>query len=63
MNVITAQSAEQRRKIMTTFTITEDNNISAFATKEEAAAAITGTFEVFANQKELTQLATSCLTV
>jgi Protein of unknown function (DUF3489) len=59
MNVITAQSAEQRRKIMTTFTITEDNNISAFATKEEAAAAITGTFEVFASQKELTQLATS----
>ena len=44
---------------MTTFTITEDNNISAFATKEEAAAAITGTFEVFASQKELTQLVTS----
>jgi Protein of unknown function (DUF3489) len=44
---------------MTTFTITEDNNISAFATKEEAAAAITGTFEVFASQKELTQLATT----
>jgi hypothetical protein len=59
MNVITAQSAEQRRKIMTTFTITEDNNISAFATKEEAAAALTGTFEVFSSQKELTQLATN----
>jgi Protein of unknown function (DUF3489) len=44
---------------MTTFTITEDNNISVFATKEEAAAAITGTFEVFGSQKELTQLATS----
>jgi len=42
-----------------TFTIDTDNNISAFATKEDAAAAITGTFEVFANQKELTQLATS----
>jgi len=42
---------------MTTFTIDTDNNISAFATQEEAAAAITGPFEVFASQGELTQLA------
>jgi hypothetical protein len=59
IHVMAAQSAAQRRKIMTTFTIDTDNNISAFATKEEAAAAITGTFEVFASQKELTQLATT----
>jgi Protein of unknown function (DUF3489) len=41
------------------FTIDTENNISAFATTEEAAASITGTFEVFSTQKELTQLATT----
>jgi hypothetical protein len=35
---------------MTTFTIDADNNISAFATKEEAAAAIATTFETFTSQ-------------
>jgi len=41
-----------------TFTIdTETNNISAFATQEEAAATTTNPFESFASQKELTQLA------
>jgi hypothetical protein len=59
IHVMTARERKGRRTIMTTFTITEDNNISAFATKEEAAAAIPGTFEVFASQKELTQLATT----
>jgi hypothetical protein len=58
-HVMTARQRKRRRTIMTTFTITEDNNISAFATKDKAAAAITGTFEVFASQKELTQLATT----
>ncbi len=59
IDVMTVQSAEHRRKKMTIFTIDTDNNISVFATKEEAAAAISGTFEVFTSQKELTQLATS----
>ena len=41
-----------------TFTIDiETNNISAFATQEEAAATTTNPFESFASQKELTQLA------
>lgn len=41
---------------MTTFTIDSENNITAFATPEEAAA-ITTPFESFASQKELAQLA------
>jgi Protein of unknown function (DUF3489) len=40
-----------------TFTIDTDNNISAFATAEEAAAATATPFESFATQKELAQLA------
>ena len=40
-----------------TFTINIENNISAFATQEEAAAATTTPFESFASQKELAQLA------
>ena len=39
------------------FTIDAENNISAFATQEEAAAAITTAFEFFTNPKELAQLA------
>jgi len=39
-----------------TFTIDAENNISAFATQEEAASS-TNPFESFASQKELTQLA------
>src|SRR5580700_874731 len=42
-----------------TFTIDTDNNISAFATQEEAAAAITTAFEFFTSPKELTQLAST----
>jgi Protein of unknown function (DUF3489) len=40
-----------------TFAIDTDNNISAFATQEEAAAAITTAYEFFTSEKELTQLA------
>jgi hypothetical protein len=40
-----------------TFTIDIENNIRAFATEEEAAAATTNPFESFASQKELTELA------
>src|SRR5436190_17412571 len=42
---------------MKTFTIDTDNNISAFATPEEATASTTAPFESFSNQKELTALA------
>ncbi len=43
---------------MKTFTIDTDNNISAFATQEEAAAAATTTpFDTFASQQELGKLA------
>ena len=40
-----------------TFTIDAENNISAFATPEEAAAATLNPFDPFANQKELAELA------
>jgi hypothetical protein len=56
MNVVTAQSAAQRRTIMTTFTIDEQNNIPAHGTPEEAAAATATPFDSFASQKELAEL-------
>jgi hypothetical protein len=37
MNVVSAQSVAQRRTIMPTFTIDNDNNITAHGTPEEAA--------------------------
>ena len=42
---------------MKTFTIDHENNISAFATAEEAAAATAAPFDTFASQKELAELA------
>jgi hypothetical protein len=57
IDVMTAQSVAQRRTIMTTFTIDEQNNITAFATPEEAAAATATPFDTFASQKELAELA------
>jgi hypothetical protein len=57
IDVMTAQSAAPRRTIMTTFTIDRDNNITAFATAEEAAVAATTPFDTFASQKELAELA------
>ena len=42
---------------MTTFTIDTDNNITAFGSAEEAAAATTTPFDTFASQKELAVLA------
>lgn len=41
---------------MTTFTIDSDNNITAFGSAEEAAAATTTPFDTFASQKELAEL-------
>jgi hypothetical protein len=57
IHVMTAPSAAPRRTIMTTFTIDEQNNISAFSTQEEAAAATATPFDSFASQKELAELA------
>ena len=58
MNVIEAVISRQKESTyMKTFTIDADNNISAFSTPEEAAAAITTPFESFTSQKELTALA------
>src|ERR1035441_10774276 len=41
IHVVTAQSVGPRRTIMKTFTIDEQNNITAFGTQEEAAATTT----------------------
>jgi hypothetical protein len=58
MNVMTAQSAAtQERKIMTTFSIDHENNISVFATAEDAAAATTTPLDSFTSQQELAELA------
>jgi hypothetical protein len=57
MDVMTAQPAEQRKTTMTTFTIDSDNNITAHATPEEAAAATTTPFDSFSTEQELAELA------
>ena len=41
---------------MTTFTIDNDNNITAFGSAEEAAATTTTPFDPFASQQELAEL-------
>jgi len=55
MNVLTAQSVAPRRFRMT-FTIDSENNITAFGSAEEAAAATTTPFDSFASQKDLAEL-------
>src|ERR1017187_1706855 len=57
IHVMTAQSAAPRRTIMTTFTIDQENAISAFATAEEAAAATATPFDSFSTEQELVELA------
>src|SRR5580704_16156081 len=47
----------KRRTIMTTFTINDENEIVAFGSQEEAAAATTTPFDSFATQQELAELA------
>jgi hypothetical protein len=56
MNVVTAQSVAQRKTIMTTFTIDEQNNITAFGSAEEAAATTATRFDSFSSQQELAEL-------
>src|ERR1039457_5427958 len=59
IHVMTAQRAAQRTKTMTTFTIDTHNNITAHATREEAAAATTTPFDSFSSQPEFAELAKS----
>ena len=42
---------------MTTFTIDNDNNITAFGSAEDAAATTATPFDTFASQKDLANLA------
>src|ERR1017187_3638803 len=51
------QSVAPRRTIMTTFTIDNENNITAFPTPEEATATTATPFDTFASQLELAELA------
>src|SRR5580698_839816 len=53
---MTAQSAAPRSTKMTIFTIDNENNITALATAEAAAAASTTPFDLFTDQKELAEL-------
>jgi hypothetical protein len=57
MNVIVTVSRGKESTSMKTFTIDDQNNITAFATKEEAAATTATPFDSFASQKELAELA------
>jgi hypothetical protein len=56
INVMATQSVAPRRTIMTTFTIDNENNITAFPTPEEAAATTATPFDTFASQQELAEL-------
>ncbi len=56
MNVIVTLSRAKEATYMKTFTIDTENNISAFATPEEAAATTATPFDTFASQKELLSL-------
>jgi len=56
MNVIVTVSRAKEGTYMKTFTIDAENNISAFATPEEAAATTATPFDTFASQKELLSL-------
>jgi len=57
MNVIVTVSRGKEATYMKTFTIDDDNNISAFASKKEAAANSTTPFDPFASPTELAELA------
>jgi hypothetical protein len=54
---MTAQRAAQRNTTMTTFTIDNDNHITAHATPEQAAATTTTPFDSFSSLEELVELA------
>jgi hypothetical protein len=54
--VVTAQSAARKENDMTIFTIDEQNNITAFASQEEATAASTTPFDSFGSEQQLAEL-------
>ena len=56
MNVIVTVSRGKERTYMKTFTIDEQNNITAFGTEEEAAAATVTPFDSFTSQKNLAEI-------
>lgn len=56
MNAMTAKIADKEKRKMTTFTIDETNNITAFANAQAAAAASTTPFDLLTNQKEFAEL-------
>jgi hypothetical protein len=56
MNVSVTVSRAKEGTYMKTFTIDAENNISAFATPEEAVATTATPFDTFASQKELLSL-------
>jgi hypothetical protein len=55
-NVVTAQSAAHKENDMTIFTIDELNNITAFASQDEASAASTTPFDSFGSEQQLAEL-------
>src|ERR1019366_2982384 len=57
MDVIVTGNRGKERTYMKTFTIDEQNNITAFGTQEEAAATTTTPFDSFASEQELAELA------
>jgi len=57
MNVIVTVSRGKEATYMKTFTIDNDNNISVFASKKEAAAASATPFDPFTSAGELAELA------
>jgi hypothetical protein len=57
IHVMTAQSVAPRRMIMTTFSIDEQNNITAFGSAEEAASEPPTPIDSFSSQQELAAVA------
>jgi hypothetical protein len=57
IHVMSRAERGQRETIMTTFTIDSDNNITAHATPEEAAAKTATPFDSFSSEQELAELA------
>jgi hypothetical protein len=57
MNVIVTVSRGKESTSMKTFTIDDQNNITAFATKEEAAGTTATPFDSFGSKKELSEVA------
>src|ERR1022692_548460 len=59
MNVSVTVSREKERAYMKTFTIDNDNNITAFPTPDHAEAAVGTGSQPFTSQKQLTELASA----